>query len=197
MPNQTEFNEYLKSFDELENRGSYYPMFIKMIKMGLDTEAFLFILSTWNFAVFRYAMKDFNLNEFRLTIKSLKPEFDKLKEKKLESIELHKYRKEIEYIFRTLSKIKGIQFTGASKLMHLMAPKVFVMWDAWIRKAWGFKIGNEKNYFNFLEKMKIEFKGLKGKENRTLAKCIDEYNYVKFTLPALKKQKDRRLGNKK
>ena len=58
MINKEEFNENLKKFDELENRGSYYPMFLNMIKKGFETEAFLFILSTWNFATFRYAMKD-------------------------------------------------------------------------------------------------------------------------------------------
>ena len=44
--------------------------------------------------------------------------------------------------------------------------------------------------------MQQEFKGMcKGKE-RTLAKCIDEYNYVKFTLPALRKNKERKNGKR-
>lgn len=192
MINQEEFSKNLKEFDESENRGSYYPMFLNMIEKGFETEAFLFILSTWNFAAFRYAMQDFNLKGFKEVVSNLKPLFDKFKGTSIESINLDNYEKDIIYIFDTLAKIKGIQYTGASKLMHLTVPEVFIMWDAYIRKAWNFKKGSSEDYFNFLKKMQNEFKGLKGKDCRTLAKCIDEYNYVKFTLPALEKQREKR-----
>ncbi len=192
MINQEEFNNNLGRFDELENRGSYYPMFLNMIEKGFETEAFLFILSTWNFATFRYAMKDFDLNNFKQVVKSLKPYFEKFNGQTIEKINLNDYESDIKYIFETLSKINGIQYTGASKLMHLTIPEVFIMWDGYIRKEWGFKKGNAEDYFNFLKKMQQEFKGVhKGKE-RTLAKCIDEYNYVKFTLPALEKNRKKK-----
>lgn len=192
MINQEEFNKNLKEFDESENRGSYYPMFLNMIEKGFETEAFLFILSTWNFAAFRYAMQDFNLKDFKEVVSNLKPLFDKFKGTSIESINLDNYEKDIIYIFDTLAKIKGIQYTGASKLMHLTVPEVFIMWDTHIRKAWNFKKGSSEDYFNFLKKMQEEFKGISKKKERTLAKCIDEYNYVKFTLPALEKQREKR-----
>jgi len=196
MVDQKEFNNNLEKFDELENRGSYYPMFLNMIEKGFETEAFLFILSTWNFATFRYAMKDFDLNDFKKIVKSLKPYFEKFEGQTIETINLDNYETDIKHIFETLSKIKGIQYTGASKLMHLTIPEVFIMWDAYIRKAGEFKKGDSEDYFNFLKKMQQEFKGMcKGKE-RTLAKCIDEYNYVKFTLPALRKNKERKNGKR-
>ena len=97
------------------------------------------------------------------------------------------YKKEIIYLFDSLSKIKWIQFTGASKLMHLTILNVFVMWDGYIRKAWEFKRGNSEDYFNFLKKMQKEFKDIQKRNGRTFAKCIDEYNYVKFTLSTLEK----------
>ena len=112
MISQEEFNEKLDKFDKLENRGSYYPMFLNMIERGLETEAFLFILSTWNFATFRYAMKNFDLNNFREIVNSLRPYFNKFKGESIESIDLDDYEKDIKYIFETLSKIKGIQYTG-------------------------------------------------------------------------------------
>ena len=189
MINQKEFSENLRKFDELENRGSYYPMFLNMIKKNLETEAFLFILSTWNFATFRYAMKDFDLNKFKEIVKNLKPYFKKFKGQSIETINLDNHEKEIKHIFNVLSEIKGIQYTGASKLMHLTIPEVFVMWDAYIRKELGFKTGYAEDYFNFLKKMQQAFKGVHKEKGRTLAKCIDEYNYVKFTLPALEKKK--------
>lgn len=195
MINKDEFKKNLLKFDDLENRRSYYPMFLNMIKKGFETEAFLFILSTWNFATFRYAMKDFDLNNFKKIVKNLKPYFKKFKGKTIESINFNDYEKEIKHIFQELSRIKGIQYTGASKLMHLTIPEVFVMWDAYIRKAYGFKKGNSEDYFNFLMKMQEEFKGIKKTKKKTLAKMIDEYNYVKFTLPALEKNRNKKNHN--
>ena len=160
-----------------------------MIEKGLETEAFLFILSTWNFATFRYAMKDFDLNGFKNKLDNLKPLFNKFKNKSIEEINFEDYKEDIRIIYETLAEIKGIQFTGTSKLMHLKNPEVFVMWDGYIRKAYGLKKGDFEDYFNFLKLMQKEFNGFCGKDKRTLAKCIDEYNYVKFTLPALEKNR--------
>ena len=196
MINQAEFNETIEKFDELENRGSYYPMFLNMIEKGFETEAFLFILSTWNFATFRYAMKDFDLNNFKEIVTNLKPYFGKFKNESIETINLDNRKEDIKYIFGVLSKIKGIQYTGASKLMHLTVPEVFVMWDGYIRKAWGFKKGYSEDYFNFLKKMQEEFEKIGKNKSRTMAKCIDEYNYVKFTLPALEKNRKKKLKSK-
>jgi len=195
MINKEEFKENLKKFDQLENRGSYYPMFHKMIEKGFETEAFLFILSTWNFATFRYAMKDFDLNGFKKIVENLKPYFEKFKGKSIETIDFDDYKNDIQHIFQELSNIKGIQYTGASKLMHLTIPEVFVMWDAYIRKVWGFKEGKSDDYFNFLKKMQEEFKTFENSKDRTLAKLIDEYNYVKYTLPALEKNRSNKKNN--
>lgn len=192
MVNQEEFNDLLEKFDQLENRGSYYPMFLNMIEKGFETEAFLFILSTWNFATFRYAMKDFDLNSFKEVVMELKPYFNKFKDQSLEKINFDEFEEEILHIFNKLSKIKGIQFTGASKLMHLTVPNVFVMWDAYIRKAYGLKKGDGVDYFNFLKKMQWEFGDINKEKDQTLAKCIDEYNYVKYTLPALEKNRSKK-----
>lgn len=166
-----------------------------MIEKGFDTEAFLFILSTWNFAVFRYAMKNFDLNSFKKTINRLKVLFDKFKGQTLEKINFDKYKNDIIKIFKTLSKIKGVKYTGASKIMHCKIPEVFIMWDRYIRKAYDFKKGKAEDYFKFLKRMQEIFKGLRKKGNRTLAKCIDEYNFAKFAHPVL--ENNRRERKKK
>lgn len=190
MITQKEFNKIINSYSKLENRGSFYPMFSKMIKKGFKTEAFLFILSTWNFAVFRYAIKDFEINKFEKTVKSLEPYFKKFQNKKFSSINFDDYKKEINKIFTTLYKIKGIQSTGASKIMHLAYPDVFVMWDSFIKKRYGFKKGNIEDYLNFLKVMQNEFKNIKWIDKSiTFAKAIDQYNYCKFTEAALNNKK--------
>ena len=63
------------------------------------------------------------------------------------------------------------------------------MWDGYIKRHYGF--GNTaEDYVEFLRKMKEMFKDVDWKDkNKSLAKAIDEYNYVTITLPEMAKQK--------
>lgn len=162
-------------------------MFLNLMKNGFEIEAYLLMLSIWNFARFRYAVRNFNIDNFKKTTKRLDPIFKKFRTLDFKTINLIKYEKDIETLFRTLASIKGIEKTGASKLMHLKAPKVFVMWDGYIRKHYGFKNGDADDYFNFLKKMQTTYGHVKSIEERTAAKLIDEHNYKTITEPILKK----------
>jgi len=143
----------LSGFTEKEVRWDYYPMFQKLMDKGCEIEAFMFILSTWNFARFRYVMRDFDLDAFTDTIKKLNHSFQKIQHEDFKTINLNKYADDIKHIFKSLADFKGIEATGAPKLMHLKLPKVFVMWDSYIRKAYGYKKGNAEDYIAFLKDM--------------------------------------------
>jgi|GEM_PF-1196950 len=95
--------------------------------------------------------------------------------------------------------------TDASKIIHTINPKLFIMWDRNIRKG---ILGSENiqyadYYIIFLQKMKNELRELisscrkndnYGEEEsleiieelcggKTIAKLIDEYNYMTYTMP--------------
>ena len=101
--------------------------------------------------------------------------------------------------YQTLSSNQLIQMTGASKLLHILNPKLFVMWDEEIRDHYHtmhgsqHKKGDKQCYFSFLQDMHQELNnvlGEKSKEplldelgaiagyNKTLAKALDEYNFI-------------------
>jgi hypothetical protein len=74
--------------------------------------------------------------------------------------------------------------------MHLACPNVFVMWDSFIKKRYGFKRGDAKDYLDFLKVMQDEFKDIKWtNKSITFAKAIDQYNYCRFTQSELEKNK--------
>lgn len=179
----------IHNFSQKELKGDFYPMFLKMMDKGLETEAMLFMLSTWNFARFRYALRSFDLPNFEKTLETLEPLFVKLKNEKFETINFDHYSKDIQKIFGSLSKIKGIEKTGAPKLMHLKAPKLFVMWDGYIRNHYGFKIGDAEEYLEFIKIMQEKFSGVKPVNGRTVAKLIDEHNYTTITEKVMKGNK--------
>lgn len=85
--------------------------------------------------------------------------------------------------FRTKNhKIKHVNSTAASKILHLCCPDFFIMWDADIRR--GYKEGNGECYFQFLTDMKkfweaLEktIKELQKKYGKRVTRIIDEYNW--------------------
>lgn len=186
----------LEVFTDKELRWDYYPMFCNLMDKGCEIEAYMFILATWNFARFRYAMKEFNLDAFVEKVKKLAPLFEKLQKENFATMNIDKYEPEIKTIFKTFASIGGIESTGAPKLMHLKLPKVFVMWDRYIRNEYGYKKGDADDYVAFLKQMQKEFANLEAPAGRTLAKAIDEHNYKKFTMPALKKAREKRNNEK-
>lgn len=176
----------LKTFSEKALRRDFYPTFVKMMNAGFETEAYLMMLSIWNFARFRYAVKTFKIDHFEKIIQQVRPLFLKLEREDFGSMDLKKYESEIKTIFRKLSAIKGVEKTGASKMMHLRLPKVFVMWDTFIRNHYKYRKGDADDYLNFLIQMQNNFRDIAVPRGRTLAKVIDEHNYRTFTEPALK-----------
>lgn len=188
-----ELKEKCVQFKRLEDRSDFYDLSMNLIDKGFEIEAFLLILSTWNSAIFRYVVNHFDIGGFKNTIeKECNPIFEKLKYKDIQLVNLDEIKEDIEILYNTLSKLEGVKYTGASKILHLKIPRLFIMWDSYIKKYYKFEKGTANDYFNFLKKMQETFKDVEWKqEDKTLAKAIDEYNYVTITIPEREKKKNK------
>ena len=206
-----EFIEATKKYDEIEKRGSFYNMAIDLIKNHFEIEAYFLILATWNFAVFRYAVKDFDINLFKEKIVELNAHFERFRDETFRTINFVRYKDDIKKIYDGLSSFEGVKYTGASKIMHLKNRAVFVMWDGYIKgnkpmkyydkldivQKGDWKVmryGNSAiDYIRFLIDIQNKFKGISFQDdNKTFAKAIDEFNYVKITLPIQNMEKEKR-----
>jgi hypothetical protein len=115
----------------------------------------------------------------------------------------------IERVFHAIASAEGSRYesTAASKMLHLIHPQLFVMWDSYI--AWGYAAarssteGRARDYARcFLPRVQRiarraveEYRSAHSATEEqavqalcsgcrcppTLAKVVDEYNYVKFT----------------
>ena len=178
---QKDFKNAAERFSNLEDsRDQLWGRAQSMIEKGFEVEAYILILATWNFARFRFITKTFKIEKFLEVIQETKPVFEKIKNKRFEELD---FRDEatmsgIKFIYTELKKIA--EQTGATKIMALKNSNLFVMWDTEIRKM--YKIGDSasaEDYIKFLEKMQYLFSDIKIKEkSKSLAKAIDEYNYV-------------------
>lgn len=107
----------------------------------------------------------------------------------------------IEYIFECIATCapNRRETTGASKVLHMLNPELFVMWDERIRAGYSSSISARSYAKEFLVRIqKVINKAIREAEaqlnlhqnlaieklcqcGHTLAKVIDEYNYVKYT----------------
>ena len=98
-----------------------------------------------------------------------------------------------------------LKSTSASKIMHMVNPNLFIMWDEKIRNHWGCE-ENENGYINFLIRMNLEYRELinnfakieqisiaeadkkflqnlnqRIERNISITRWVDIYNWTKFT----------------
>jgi len=138
MITQNEFEKIIVEMDTLEGRAPFYRMSTNLYNHGFKEEAYLLLLSTWNFAYFRYIVNAFEINQFREMMDSLENDFKALENCTIETANLDEHKDRIVRIFNRLSCEKGsdnqlmIGPTGASKIMHLRLPSFFIMWDRYI-----------------------------------------------------------------
>lgn len=194
---QKEFKKTVSQFTVVEDmRDELWGRCIRLLKDGYEIEACVLLLATWNFARFRFFMKQFDLKKFELTLKKINPIIDKLGSNKFENVDFndHNIQAEIKTIYEKLKE--QAEQTGATKIMALKNPQLFIMWDTEIRKIYG--IDNKASgddYLKFLKEMKNRFGHIKPLgEKLSLAKAIDEYNYV---IAEKRRAKRRSLRGKK
>jgi hypothetical protein len=214
---QQEFEGALTKFDKVETmRGRLYCNALGLISRGFRVEAHMLILATWNFARFRYALRDFNLPAFEHVLSRLRRSLQPLASYDLMSIDLAKHQDTIVSSFDTLAAIKGIEYTGATKVLHLLNSRVFVMWDRFISGQypkryyeglgivrsgfWPYRKfqSSGRGYLDFLTACQERFRGLRSPDKRkTLAKCIDEFNFGTISEPIEKAKRKERKKRKR
>lgn len=201
------FNTVIGKFDMLESfRGQLYKRALSLIennkKHGIEgveafVDAYVLILATWNSGYMRYVMGG-KYEDFHATLEKAELKLKSLEGKEFQNMDFSANNKEntqIKDVFDKLKDNEMIRYTGASKIMHLRLPKLFVMWDRFIGEDY------EKDgagYLKFLKDMKNKFSSIpfKEEEHHTFAKAVDEYNYITITIPKLQEANIRDLKKK-
>ena len=149
---------------------------------------------------------DLHVKQFKQTVETMKKYILALKDKTLESTDFDEILQEtqdtvgntIRQVFSSFAKFLGA--TGASKALHLLLPRLVVMWDTQIRID--YELQADAHHFirfqrtskallesirdDFVQKHKInrdaalqEILRLKyGEKPKTLPKLIDEFNWA-------------------
>lgn len=159
-------------------RDDVYWWCLDLVKRDLKLQAIFLLLSTWNFAYFRYVLTDFDVADFEKMLDSC--DFDFFEDRKFETCNLNdeEISRKVKSIYGKLSGMRAIKYVGASKIMHLLNPAFFVMWDKQIIKYYKAKVTPE-GYLNFMKQMQERYKNNEFKELEkevTIPRAIDLYN---------------------
>lgn len=172
-------------------RDEIYGWSLNLIDKGFRLEGIFLLLSTWNFAYFRYHLIDFKLEEFKKLLNDC--DFKFFEDKRFETIDLtdNEIADKIKRIYSSLSKFEGIKYVGATKIMHLLRPNFFMMWDTRIIKHYQKKTSRDyintspSGYVNFMKEMQKRYRNdefLNLKKEVSIPRAIDLYNLESFTL---------------
>lgn len=180
-----------EEFKRVEGRASFFDIAEEIVN-EYPLQASIIVLATWNVGRFRFMVSDNkNLVDLKNAIEECKPLFEKIKDKDFRSTNFDEIKDVVKKIYYILSKVKGVEYTGASKIMHLFNKNLFVMWDSYIRDEYEYGTTAE-DFSNFQMHMQKKFGGVEWNEpNKTLAKAVDEFNYVTITELEKRRQKKR------
>jgi hypothetical protein len=175
-----------EKFHEMEPRDIIYLVARKIILENPNSEYHILagievLLLVWN-AVYLQRQPDKVKrsleNDILEAYRNTKNDFEFLKGKKLESIDLKDpdIVNKIKGIFKAFATHKSIESTGASKAIHLVNPELFMMWDSEIKKNYhrlhpSYQIRSEftnECYVEFMRTMQEVARGILEK------KMIDE-----------------------
>jgi len=181
-----------EKFHEMEPRDIMYLVARKIILENPNAEYHILagievLLLTWNTVYLqrqpekvKRSLEGDILEAYRNT----KNDFEFLKDKKLETIDLKDpdIVNRIKRIFKTFISHKSIESTGASKAIHLINPELFMMWDNEIKKNHHklhpfYRIRSESSeecYVEFMKMMQEVARGIL--EQKTINEIRQMYN---------------------
>jgi hypothetical protein len=199
------FKEKVKEFNETERDDIFYYVAYNFVKNKDKNKAILSILLSWNFrAYLRGGRRNLNSKQLNEEISDLLNKYSgKIEDlKSLMKIEFNNENEDfIKELYSHLinRKVFG-SHTGVSKLLHIIKPDLFLMWDIAIRNRYRKKYPHIsfscQGYIEFLkETQKMAKRLFEAKGNQrlkelnkynnyeyklTIPKALDEYNMVVF-----------------
>ena len=182
-----------EAFEANEPRDLFYRTATELVslarsnKISLTTaEALAILLQTWNKNFYRFKQHRFDARHFR-DIENLLAKHNALLARcyrlKIENLN-PKDEQTVRTLFQEFETILGP--VGSAKSLHLLAPRLFPLWDREIARKYGVAlngVGSKVDkYWEFVLISKAQACGLlETGFDGNLLKALDEYNYCKHS----------------
>lgn len=197
VPSKKEFCNGVQEFEKHEKRDAMYGVATFLVEhfwgnYSEMTNGIGVLLLTWNNALYRYGIFDFDKLE-----DCVEKNFHKLTQFRKREIDNMTANDESEIItlFQEFFEALAINpdttkskrsYVGASKALHLLAPQFFPLWDYKISRAYGYNYYSNPTikYIKFckvMQNLSRKVYHYTPNNKKSILKLIDEYNYSKYT----------------
>jgi len=182
-----------REFLRREPRDLFYRTATELIRLAIEeqttisiSEALGTLLQTWNKSFYRFHGK-FDESHFQDLEKAVTQRAEKWRQWRGRSIASvrDEEKNDIADVFTSFETIVGP--VGAAKILHLLSPDFFPLWDRKIATGYSVSLRktgkNAPQYLRFIEITAHQVSGLGSTDLPTngILKLIDEYNYVVIT----------------
>lgn len=171
----------------------FYLKIIRELNLDINpAKAYAYLIRFLELWGVRRAAVNILPEELSSKIRDIRSELAKLSLDILEA-DLEELNPIIKHVFQHISSVKGVGATSASKILHLLKPKFFIMWDREIAEKYGVEMCSS-GYVEFLKKCQFILKKLlteyrklgiekpeswlTEKYGKPLTKLLDEYNWL-------------------
>jgi hypothetical protein len=179
-------------FEAVEPRDLFYRLSLYLMKQTEGSsgsfsrvEALAVLLQTWNHSYYQRLRIPFDAAHFA-AIESLLSEHERtlaaFARRSIDSL-VPADEAPVRALYREFAAVLGQ--TGASKALHVLAPRFFPLWDGPIAgAAYGLYARDDRDYWRLLcaTAEQVEAVGGEAALGRNPLKAIDEYNYCRYTL---------------
>lgn len=193
LPDASDLSKARKAFDQWEPRGFVYKASIYLIDKAFEEEgpitvgeAISLLLQIWNQAYYRFKpFNDRNHKEIQTLLNEHIREVQEFRKRTISDAR-DEDAEQISNLFTAFEEVLGP--VGAAKSLHLLCPHFFPLWDRAIAAGYGHSLGtrgtNSRRYLRFMDETRRQVDELGGKmaNGTEVLKCLDEYNYCRFTL---------------
>ncbi len=192
VPTLGDLEEARRVFELEEPRGLFYKVASELVDRALRgesstsvSEAVAVLLQTWNAQFYRFR-GGFTETDYRTIDALLQKHMGDLLKLRPLSIETASSEQldHASWIFSAFEP--GLGATGASKCLHLLAPRLYPLWENGIQKAYGFYLtyapDRSRDYRRFMEVARQSILAFGGESalGRNPLKAWDEWNYCNY-----------------
>lgn len=176
-----------------EPRDLFYRTATELIRLAMEkrttisiSEALGTLLQTWNKSFYRFHGKfdERHFQDLDHVVKQRAEKWRQWRSRSLTSIR-DEETSDIADVFTSFENVVGP--VGAAKILHLLSPDFFPLWDRKIATSYGVSLQktgeNAPQYLRFMEITRQQVSGLGNTVLRAngILKLIDEYNYAVIT----------------
>lgn len=192
MPTASQLNAAHQRFEKAEPRACIYRAAIELVDSSWNrrtklttADAIAVFLQSWNRSLYRFRpFTEKHYARLESLLESTRTTMARYRRREIKNLT----ERDHVPVKRLFAQYENVLFpVGASKALHMLAPRFFPLWDRSIASGYGLALSvrgtNAEKYWRFMQIARLQTLWMgKGNVGHNPLKILDEYNYCVYKL---------------